>query len=464
MKSIWLATLLLLGGCSGAPAPAQSPVLSQRLEDRQPAPFSSALTADLEALRDAALKSDYGYEVVKKLCAIGPRLSGSEQAAKAVDLVAGELTRMGLSVKRERVMAPHWVRGEESLLLGRERLALTTLGGSGATPKKGLEAPVVVVRSWDELKAADVKGKIVLFDVPFDEAEAADGKAVLAYARAVPYRTRGPAEAGQKGAVAALVRSVGSGRLPHTGETEFPAGQAPLPAAALGVPDAERLAARAAQGPVKVKLVLTPQSLPPVESCNLVADLPGSDPTQVVLVSAHIDSWDLGTGAGDNAAGVAMALETANLVRQLKLQPRRTLRVVIWMSEEITQAGAHAYLEAHRGELPQHFAALENDLGCAAPIRIDGMVDERTLQLLEPLKPILAPLGAGHLRASRGTRIDLVPLAEAGVPCFSPIQDTRTLFDYHHTTDDVLARIEPASLQKNCAVTAALAYALTQLP
>jgi len=454
MKAAWLAALILLGGCSGAPAPVAS---------QSPTTFPPALTQELEALRDAALQSDYGYEVVKKLCTIGPRLTGSEQAARAVDLVAEELMRLGFTVKREKVMAPHWVRGEESATLGKERLALTTLGGSGATPKGGLEAPVVVVRSWDELAAADVKGKIVLFDVPFDEAEAADGKAVLAYARAVPYRTRGPAEAGKKGAVAALVRSIGSGRLPHTGETEFPAGQKPLPAAALSVPATELLAARAAQG-AKVKLVLTPQNLPPVESCNLVADLPGSQPDQLVLVSAHVDSWDLGTGAGDNAAGVAMALETANLVRQLKLQPKRTLRVVIWMSEELTQAGAHAYLEAHRAELPRHFAAIENDLGCAAPIRIDGMVGEDSLAALEPLKPVLAPLGAGHLRASKGTRIDLIPLAEAGVPCYSPIQDTRTLFDYHHTTDDVLARVEPADLQKNCAVTAALAYALTQLP
>ncbi len=453
-----LLALAFLTGCSGQPAaPA-----SQRLEDRQPAPFPAALTKDLEDLRDAALKSDYSYGLVKKICAVGPRLAGSQQAEQAVDLVEAELARLNIPVQREKVMVPHWVRGEERAVMEGQRLSLTALGGSGATPKQGLEAPVVVVRSWDELAATDVAGKIVFFDVPFDEAEAAEGLALKAYGRAVPYRARGPAEAGKKGAVAALVRSVGSGNLPHTGETEFPEGQKPLPAAALAVPDAEKLAARAEKGPVKVRLVLTPQNLPPVPSWNLIADLKGTQPDQLVLVTAHLDSWDLGTGAGDNAAGVAMAVETANLVRQL--QPKRTLRVVIWMSEELTQAGAHAYLKDHQAELPGHFAAIENDLGAADPIRIDAMVGERTLQVLEPLKKVLEPLGAGHLRVSQGTRVDLVPLAEAGVPCFSPIQDTRTLFDYHHTTDDILARVEPASLQKNCAVTAVLAYALTQLP
>lgn len=457
MRAALLAGLLLAGCSSQPPAP-----VSERLADRPPAPFSAALTKDLETLREAALKSDYGYELVKKICAVGPRLAGSQQAEQAVDLVEAELARLNIPVQREKVMVPHWVRGEERAVMEGQPLSLTTLGGSGATPKQGLKAEVVVVRNWDELAAADVRGKIVFFDVPFDETEAAEGLALKAYGRAVPYRARGPAEAGRRGAVAALVRSVGSGTLPHTGETEFPAGQQPLPAAALSVPAAEKLAARAQRGPVKVQLVLTPENLAPVPSWNLIADLKGTQPDQLVLVTAHLDSWDLGTGAGDNAAGVAMALQTANLLRQL--QPKRTLRVVIWMSEEFTQAGAHAYLKDHKAELPRHFAAIENDLGAADPIRIDGMVDERTLQVLEPLKQVLEPVGAGHLRVSQGTRVDLVPLAEAGVPCFSPIQDTRTLFDYHHTTDDVLARVDPASLQKNCAVTAALAYALTQLP
>ncbi len=258
---------------------------------------------------------------------------------------------------------PHWVRGEEHAELvaypgqvpgTQQKIVVTALASlNNATPPEGITAEIVVVNSFDELAALPrekVAGKIVVFNEPFDHQMAAAGFALAAYGEAVAYREGGRAAAARQGAVAALVRSAGNAdfRLAHTGETGYDPKLPAIPAGCITAEDAELMARLAAQGPVRLHLVLTPKMLPDVTSYNVVADLKGSEhPEQVVIVSGHLDSWDLGTGALDDAAGVAVAMETAQLLKQLHLQPKRTIRVVAWMAEEMGIFGGKAYAKQH---------------------------------------------------------------------------------------------------------------------
>jgi carboxypeptidase Q len=291
------------------PSPASSPSASP---SPTPVVFSPQTLADLKRLQQAALNSDYAYRQVAHLANnIGPRLSGSAQAAKAVEYVASELKAIGCEVQLERVMAPHWVRGEETASLIQfpgqaqdttQKIVLCALGPSVATPPNGIEAEVIAVRNFDELKTLPrnkVAGKIVLFNYPFDKQMAAEGRGGEAYGEAVVYRADGPSAAARQGAVACLIRSVGGAdyRLPHTGQTDYANDAPKIPAGAVTAEDADLIADLVRQGPVRMKLVLTPQQLPDVESYNVIADIKGSEhPEQVIVVSGHLDSWDLGTG------------------------------------------------------------------------------------------------------------------------------------------------------------------------
>ncbi|AGY59834.1 M20/M25/M40 family metallo-hydrolase [Gloeobacter kilaueensis] len=434
---------------------------------------------DLERLRRAALTSDYAYRQVAHLCNnIGLRLSGSAQAAGAVQYVAEQLRQLGLEVRLEKVSVPHWVRGVEAGTLTRyagqvpgtsQKLALTALGGSVATPAAGLEAEVVVVQSFDALVALGrekVAGKIVLFNRPFDRQMAAQGQAGEAYGQAVIYRGGGASAAARLGAVAALVRSAGGAnyRLPHTGALRYASDAPQIPAAAVAGEDADLIAALAAQGPVRLRLTLTPQSLPDIESYNVVADLKGSvHPEQVVIVSGHLDSWDLGTGAIDDAAGVAMAMQTAQLLKQLQLVPERTIRVIAWMNEENGLRGGRAYFEAHKGELANHVAAIESDFGAGHPLGIYAKANAKALERLAPAAAVLDRQGAGLIQPAQEVGADIGPLTSAGVPGFGLLQDGRTYFDYHHTAADTLDKIVPAELAENAAVMAVLAYSIANL-
>jgi Zn-dependent M28 family amino/carboxypeptidase len=253
-------------------------------------------------------------------------------------------------------------------------------------------------------------------------------------------------------------------RLPHTGETHEDAKVPGIPAGAVAAEDADLMARLAAQGPVRLHLVLTPKMLPQAQSYNVIADLKGSEhPEQVVIVSGHLDSWDLGTGALDDGVGVGVSMEVAELLTQLRLRPRRTLRVVIWMGEETGIWGARVYGKEHAGDIANQFAAIETDLGSGHPLGINVSGDEAIPKLLQPVGEVLQPLGAGIVRSTDGTGADLIPLSVQGVPTFSPIQDMRTYFDYHHSAADTLDKIDPRELRENCAVVAVLAYALASL-
>src|SRR5438477_11377701 len=450
---------------SSSPTPTATPIV-----------FSPRTLADLKRLQQAALKSDYAYKQVAHLANnIGPRLSGSAQAAKALAYVASELRAMGCEVQLEKVMVQHWVRGEETAALVQfpgqapnttQKIVLCALGASVATPPNGIEAEVIVVRNFDELKSLPrdkVAGKIVLFNYPFDKQMAAEGRGGEAYGEAVMYRADGPSAAARQGAIACLIRSVGGAdyRLPHTGETDYANDAPKIPAGAVTAEDADLIATLVRQGPVRMKLVLTPQTLPDVESANVIGDIKRSEhPEQVIAGSGHLDSWALGTAAIEEGAGVAVSMETANLVQKLHLKPKRTIRVIAWMNEENGLAGSKQYAKDHEKDWANHFATMETDGGAGHPIGLNIKAKPEVKAMLKPVAAILQESGAGMLSLAEHAGADIEPMEKAGVPAFAPIQDSRFYFNYHHTPADTLDKIVPKELAENSAIVAVWAYAL----
>ena len=463
-----------------APAQQSSPITTpQPSPSPTPVVFSPQTLAELKRLQQAALNSDYAYRQVAHLANnIGPRLSGSAEAAKSVAYVAGELKAIGCEMQLEKVMVPHWVRGEETAALVQfpgqaesttQKIVLCALGASVATPANGLTADVIAVRNFDELKSLardKVAGKIVLFNYSFDKQMAAEGRGGEAYGEAVVYRADGPSAAARQGAVACLIRSVGGAdyRLPHTGQTQYADNAPKIPAGAVTAEDADLIVDLVRQGPVKMKLILAPQQLPDVESYNVIGDIKGSEhPEQVIIVSGHLDSWDLGTGAIDDGAGVAVSMEAANLIQKLHLKPKRTIRVIAWMNEENGSAGSKQYEKDHEKEWSNHFAAMETDGGAGHPIGINIKGKFEIKKLLAPVVAILEESGAGGTNFAEHVGADIEPMEKADVPAFSPIQDSRFYFNYHHTAADTLDKIVPKELAENSAVVAVVIYALANM-
>lgn len=434
----------------------------------------------LAKIRDAALSSDWTWQRLSDLTdKIGPRLSGSPGAEAAVVQVAAALQAAGLTVTLQPAKVPHWVRGEEQAELVdypghpaglTQHLHLTTLGGSVATPKKGLTAPVLVVHSFDDLKAhaAEARGRIVLFDNAFDQDLADNGHAMSAYGQAVAYRVQGASAAARVGAVASLIRSVGGAdfRLPHTGVMKYEDDAPKIPTAALTAEDALWVARLAAQGPVSLHLTLTPQTLPDADSHNVLADLPGSDkPDEVVVVSGHLDSWDLAQGAIDDGAGITAAMGAVQVLKSLGLQAHRTIRVVGWMNEENGSGGSKAYFAATKDKLAQQTAVIESDSGAGKPLGVIASVTLDSLAKLSAVTKALQPIGATALERRDGeVGADISPLQDAGVPGFAPMVDTREYFYYHHTAADTLDKVKPENLRRQVATMAVLAYYLAEMP
>jgi carboxypeptidase Q len=438
--------------------------------------WSSEEIATMGRLRDAAMKDPYALEELRHLTDnIGPRISGSPQAQQAVEYVAAEMRALGAEVQLEKTTVPHWVRGAETgELVGwqgqtpgtTQKIVLTALGGSGATAAEGLQAEVLVVTTFDELNALPAgaaKGKIVFFNEHFDKELATQGNGGGAYGKAVVYRAAGPIAAQKSGAAAVLVRSVGGAdyRLPHTGATLPSADGHPLPAAAVTAEDGDLLANLSRQGAVRMRLTLTPQTLPPVESYNVIADWKGSEhPEQVVIVSGHLDSWDLGTGAIDDGAGVVVSMQTIHLLKQLGIRPRRTVRFVAWMDEEQGSEGAETYTKEHASDLVNHVAALESDLGAGHPGGFRYVGKPELEEWTRPVARVLDAIGASTVSRAGEVGSDVDPLNQKGVPGFSPAQDSRFYFNYHHTSADTFDKVDPRELAENAAVMTVLAYAL----
>ena len=430
----------------------------------------------MDRIRDAALSDPYAYNELAHLTNnIGSRLVGSPQAQGSVDWVADELRKLGAKVSLEKTTVPHWVRGEETASLTswpgglpgtQQKLVVTALGGSPATSKEGLVGGVVVLTTFAELRAlppGSLKGKILVFNHPFDRQLAAAGQGIAAYEQSVLYRALGPTAGSAAGAAAVLVRSAGSAdfRLPHTGATLFAKNMARIPSAALAAEDAELIAALAKQGPLTLRLTLTPQILPDVPSFNVIADWPGSvHPEQIVMVSGHLDSWDLGTGANDDGAGIVMAMQTIHLLAKLGVHPDRTVRFVAWMGEESGIQGAMTYAHDHASEINRHVAVLEEDFGSDHPIGLTFSGVAALKEYLAPVAQILEPIGASMITPGGEIGEDVAPIIGKGVPGFTAARDPRFYFNYHHTAADTIDKVDSKSLAESAAVMAVTAYAL----
>jgi carboxypeptidase Q len=465
-----LPSTLMLSLLAAAPQP---PKVEAATRPATPAARSAGVTAAqlqvAERLIGPALTEGHAWKRLAELTdGIGPRLSGSEGGEAAVQWALRSFKADGVKAWLEPVKVPHWVRGEERAeLLASERfrprpLAIMALGGSAGTSPEGVTGEVVEVFSLEELAALGerVKGRIVLFNHTMEKAED--------YGRFAALRSRGPSAASKAGAVATLVRSLATASLstPHTGATRFEEGTPAIPAAAISVEDAELLhRLLAGGGPVKVRLVLGCKELPEVDSFNVVAEVKGREkPEEIVLIGAHLDSWDVGTGAHDDGAGVVMVMETARLLAKLKPAPRRTVRVVLFMNEENGLRGARAYAEAHAAELPRHVAALEMDAGGGRPMGVALRTAEGGAELVQPWLSPLVGLGAGTMLSSEAGGADLLPLMPAQVPFFAVKVDSSRYFDFHHSHADTLDKVEPEALAKSAAATAWMTYVMAEMP
>lgn len=442
--------------------------------------YSDRTLSDLKKIQKAALESDYALTRTQFMTDnIGPRLTGSPQAQRAVEYVADEMRKLGLEVRLQKLTVPHWVRGEERGEITQfpgmapgttQKIVLTALGGSVATPESGLSAEVVVVSDFAELEALGrkgIEGKIVLFNNKFDTALAAGGFGSNAYGLAVQFRGGGPVAAARLGAVGALIRSAGGSqnRLAHTGGLRYADGVPKIPAAAVSFEDAETIAHLATEGKVAVRILLTPKTLPDTTSYNVIADLKGSErPNEVVIVSGHLDSWDLGTGALDDACGVAVSMQVPFLLKQLKLRSKRTIRVIAYMNEENGLVGGTEYGKEESSRIADHFAAIESDLGASHPLGILYTGKPEIAPFLTPLSEILKSQGAPLTELQPGgVGADIGPLTRQGVPSFAPYFDTRTYFNYHHTAADTFDKIDPKELSQLGSLMAVLAYGLADL-
>lgn len=438
-----------------------------------PPNLTPAMLSTAQKLMHEARRVNVAYSVVESLTTeVGPRLAGTEAEGRARQWAVAKLNALGFqNVRVENFQVPVWVRGSESaqvLAPFPQSLTITALGGSASTGVDGVTAEVVRFVSLAALQsapAAQVRGKIVFIDEPM--ARTKDG---AGYGVAVEKRRLAAYEAQRLGASAALIRSVGTSghRFAHTGQmrrvTEH--GESGVPTAALSAPDANQLMRllRHAE-PVVMKLVITAQQLPHAESGNVIAEIPGSvAPDEVVLVGAHLDSWDLGTGAIDDGAGVGIVIAAAKVVmEQLPRAPRRTIRIVLFGAEEVGLVGAQAYAERHAVELPLHIVATESDFGAGDIWRFDTGVADEKIGMANAIGEVLRPLGvaAGNNSATGGP--DIKYLREAGVPVVGLKQNGLDYFDVHHTADDTLDKISPDSLDQNVAAYAAFLYLAAEM-
>lgn len=429
--------------------------------------------AAADRLIDAATRDSAAHRRMATLSdKFGHRFSGAASLESAIDWIMEEMKKDGLeNVHGEPVMVPRWVRGEESAELISPRpvkLAMLGLGRSVGTPVAGITAQVLVVRDFAELRrrGAEAKGKIVLFNFPFDTTTLAPG---AAYGQAVRYRGAGADSAKAFGGVAALVRSVGPRSLstPHTGgmaygDTSRTARN--IPAAAITTEAADMMQRMQERGErIVVRLKMSARTLAPVRSRNVIAEIRGSEkPNEVIVMGGHIDSWDVGQGAMDDGAGCVAAWEALRLIKQLGIRPKRTIRVVLWTNEENGLAGGNGYRDAHRAELDDHMYSLESDNGVFTPRGITFGGSAAGMAMIKSIAPLLKRVGADSV-APGGPQADNGPIFALGVPAISIDTDQSRYFWYHHTEADTPDKINPTDMQKVVAIMAVLANTVGNL-
>ncbi len=394
---------------------------------------------------------------------IGNRLSGSAALDRAIAWAVEEMKKDGLeNVHTERVMVPKWVRGAERAEIvapSPHAIVMLGLGGSVGTPPAGIQAEVMVVGSFEELDAhaANARGKIVLFNVPF-----------TTYGDTVRFRSQGPSHAARAGAVAMLVRSVGPPglRTPHTGSLQYAAGAPKIPAAAITTEDADRLQRMSDRGDrVVVRLTMEAHFEPDAPSANVVGEIRGRErPDEIVVVSGHLDSWDVGAGAIDDGGGCVVTWEALRIMKKLNLRPRRTVRVVLWTNEENGTRGGLAYRDQHRDELARHVMMLESDGGVFRPLGFGFTGNETARDTVRAIATLLTGIAADQITPGGGGA-DIGPsVQEARIPAMSLEVDTSKYFVIHHTPADTIDKLDPVEMAKCAAAVAVMAYVVADLP
>ena len=418
---------------------------------------------EAQRLMQAATNSLFGFTRLATMCdTFGPRFTGSKNLESAIDWCLAEMKNDGFqNVRGEEVIVPRWVRGNESVELlspRRRKLPMLGLGGSVGTPPGGITADVLVVTGFNDLKnrVAEAKGRIVLFNVPFTE-----------YRETVIVRTQGAVHAARAGALASLIRSVGpfSMQTPHTGGMSYADGVKKIPHAALSLEDANMLSRMAARGePIRVRLKMEARTLPDGISRNVIAEIPGREkPEEIVIVSGHIDSWDVGQGAMDDGGGCLAAWEAARLMFQLGLRPKRTVRVVLWTNEENGIRGAMSYAKRHEAALAKHTLAIESDSGVFQPSGFGFLGSGRGMEIIRGVGRLLDPIGSGNIaKGCRGA--DVLKLVRGGVPVMHLEVDREKYFWFHHTDADTIDKLNPAEFNRCVAAMAVMAYVIADLP
>ncbi|MDX1670804.1 MAG: M28 family metallopeptidase [Balneolaceae bacterium] len=413
---------------------------------------------------DEALADETAFETLTYFGdRFGPRLSGSKSLERSIDWLLKEMNKDGFDrIYTQKVMVPHWVRGEEhaTLLSPREKdLPMLGLGGSISTPKEGIEAEVLVVGSFDELRerAAEAKGKIVLYDVPF-----------TSYGETVQYHTQGAIEAAKAGAVASLIRSVGpySMKTPHTGNSRYSDDVKKIPHAAITLEDAAMLHRMQEYGDkIVIRLYMEAQTLPDAESRNVIAEIRGSEkPEEIVVLGGHIDSWDVGQGVMDDAGGCLAAWEALRIIKKLGLQPKRTIRVVLWTNEENGLRGARKYKELVQkdGTLDDHVLAMESDSGVFEPKGFGFSGSDDAYYMVRQVGQLLERIGAGKITRGGGGA-DIGPLMREGVPGMGLRVDGSRYFWYHHSPADTIDKLDADDYNKCIATLAVMAYVVADM-
>ncbi|MEX2177531.1 MAG: M20/M25/M40 family metallo-hydrolase [Gemmatimonadaceae bacterium] len=427
--------------------------------------------AAADSLIALALGDSAAYERTARLVdGFGPRHSGTLTLERSLDWIVDEMNRDGLeNVRKEPVTVTDWVRGTESLELmtpRRRPMRMLGLGRSIGTPTAGIRATVLVVRSFAELRAraAEARGRIVLFNVPFDTTV----HPFAGYGRTVIYRGNGADSASAVGAVAMLVRSVTPHSLntPHTGAMSYDTSGRlrRIPAAAVTVEDAEMLQRMQDGGErVEVRLRMNARTLIPSRSYNVVGEIRGSErPEEIVVMGGHIDSWDVGQGAVDDAGGCVATWEALRLIKRLGIRPKRTIRVVLWTNEEIGLAGATAYRDAHRPDIDNHVLAMESDNGAFRPLALQVGAGEGGLAMMQSIASLLGAAGVDSARVG-GPQADISPLYALGVPVASIATDPSKYFWYHHSDADTIDKLDPVDLARNVAIFAVVAYTVANM-
>jgi carboxypeptidase Q len=414
-------------------------------------------------LTGEAVSSDAAWQRLALLGdTYGNRLSGSANLEAAIRWAVEEMKRDGLeNVHSEPVKVPHWVRGRESLEIAGpipQPLVMLGLGNSIGTPAAGIEAELLVVRSFEELDGARdrVKGRIVLFNVPF-----------TTYGDTVRFRAAGPSRAATLGAVAMLVRAVGPAglRTPHTGSLTYADGQPQIPAAAVAAEDAARLQRMVDRGTVvRLKLMMEARFLPDADSANVVGEIRGRElPNEVVVIGGHFDSWDVGTGSTDDGGGCIATWEALRLMKKLNLRPRRTVRVVLWTNEENGGRGGQGYRDQHLAELPHHVMMMESDGGVFRPTGFGFSGTEGSRAKVRDIATLLAGIHADAIGASGGGA-DIGPsIQQAGIPAMS-LEVEGNYFLIHHTPADTIDKIDPLDIARSSAAVAVMTYVIAEMP